>query len=216
MDRQRQHGPGGYRPSTRVRRLPAANLAERSQWRSRRRGWVAGGVGRNQRLCDTWPRAQVIASPCCVRAGVASASREETAANTTMVVGRCDAAVARSGAIGCPDQAAHEAIHRTPGPTACWWSVLACSHAAGGAAIEQSRKRTCNTTMAWLQCRHTKVVAGEADCASADFSASGGATGNNTKQHTRQRQVGPSIAVGQQAAMPDPVEGGPAADRRHR
>jgi hypothetical protein len=74
-----------------------------------------------------------------------------------------DAASASNGASRRRVQAAHEAIHRTPGSTSGWLPVMERCHGAGGARIEQSRKRTCNTTMAWPQCAHTKVGAGAAD-----------------------------------------------------
>lgn len=40
----------------------------------------------SQGLCNTCPRVQMIARPRCRRAGVAQASRQETAANATVVV----------------------------------------------------------------------------------------------------------------------------------
>ena len=45
-------------------------------------------------------------------------------------------------------------------------------HDAGGARIEQSRKKTCSTLIAWPQCAQTKVGRGESDPSSA--AASGG------------------------------------------
>ncbi len=63
------------------------------------------------------------------------------------------------------------------------------AHDAGGARIEQSRKKTCSTTMAWPQCAHTKVGTGTADGSStglsADSSGDGGATCNNSRASAR-------------------------------
>jgi len=51
--------------------------------------------------------------------------------------------------------------------------VIARRHDAGGARIEQPRKKTCSTTIAWPQCAHTKVGAGVVDASSADAAHAG-------------------------------------------
>jgi hypothetical protein len=47
--------------------------------------------------------------------------------------------------------------------------------------IEQSRKKTCNTTKAWPQCAHTKVGAGAAGGSAGNCSGDGGATSNSPR-----------------------------------
>lgn len=63
--------------------------------------------------------------------------------------------------------------------------VSAGHHDAGGARIEQSRKKTSNTTIAWPQCAHTKVGAGVVDASSADAAHAGGGTCNSSRASAR-------------------------------
>jgi hypothetical protein len=57
-------------------------------------------------------------------------------------------AAASNGAYGSGVRAAHAAVHRTPCSASSGMAVMELGHDAGGARIEQSRKKTCSTTMA--------------------------------------------------------------------